>query len=264
MLFCDAHLHINHIINCYDTIQDFFKVSAKNLRLYACSTALEPNEFNQNENFSLFFPKGFKIIHSFGIHPWYVSEEKYCNIDFLEKLLSENRIHAVGECGFDFFTPELRETEQRQRELFEATLELAIQYSRPLVIHDRKAAEPVFRYSPELKKLPAVVFHAFPFGAREAEVILSKNVNAYFSFGKNLLRKSSRNIKALQGIQFSRILAETDSPYGRIGKEKFTPVADITKVYESISDIRKVALEELGEILHANFCAAYGIQTASS
>lgn len=230
MVFCDAHMHINYIINCYNSVQDCFKVCEKDLRFCACSTALEPKEFIQNENFLLSFPENFRIIHSFGIHPWYVNEEKYCNIDFLEKLLSQNRIHAVGECGFDFFTQELRETEERQKELFEASLELAVQYSKPLIVHDRKALDPIFRYTAKLKELPAVVFHSFPFGAREAESILSKGVNAYFSFGKNLLRQGSRNMKALQGIGFHRILAETDAPYGRIGKEKFTPATDIAKV----------------------------------
>ena len=108
-------------------------------------------------------------------------------ISLLESLCLSKKIIAIGECGFDFFTPDYKASAREQEIVFNEELSLAKKYNLPLVLHLRKSIEKIFTYSKELKKLPAVVFHSFPGTLREAQSLKNHGVNAYFSFGKPLL-----------------------------------------------------------------------------
>ena len=84
-----------------------------------------------------------KVVLSFGIHP---QNPDVSLFPLLEKLAAEHRLGAVGEAGFDFFTPELTATREKQQEVWQLQLELAQRYQLPLVIHCRRAMDKIFLY----------------------------------------------------------------------------------------------------------------------
>lgn len=112
----------------------------------------------------------FKIVSAFGLHP---QEPILENADFLEKLLKEQRIHAIGEAGFDFFTAELKKDSERQEKAWHIQIELAAFYKVPLIIHCRKAMDFIFRDILILKNIPALIFHSFS-GALSQEMSILK------------------------------------------------------------------------------------------
>ena len=157
---------------------------------------------------------GNTIVYSYGLHPQsagYIDVQ--ANADFLEALLVQKKLDAIGEAGFDYFTKEFREHAGLQEEIFNLQLELALKYNKPLVVHARKANEKLFEYSKQLKKLPAVLFHSFMGPAREAETLLSRGINAYFSFGKQIMNNNKKVLDCVQNLPLQNLLLETDAPF---------------------------------------------------
>lgn len=197
------------------------------------------------------------VFATYGIHPQspsirdksFIEEE----LAFLENLLAAKKIIAIGECGFDFFTPEFKSTAAEQEIVFNEQLFLAQKYNLPLVLHLRKAIEKIFTYSRELKKLPAVIFHSFPGTLREAQSLTNHGINAFFSFGKPILNGKKSAIECVQNLPLENLLLETDAPYQTLKGEKETFPSDIKKVYQKASELRGLSLQELSEAIYVNF-----------
>ncbi len=202
-----------------------------------------------------------RAILSFGIHPqWAV----WKNADFLASLATSGRIAAIGEAGFDFFgdRPERvrdAENEVAQRGVFEYQLGLAESRGLPMVLHLRKATDLAFGYAARLRRLPAVVLHSYSGTLREAEALLARGVEAWFSFGATVLNGHKRAIEACAGLPAERLLAETDAPWQPPRGEAACLPAHIARVLAGMAAIRGTETRALEERLEANFRAAYGL-----
>ena len=175
----------------------------------------------------------------------------------MENLIIDKKIIAIGECGFDFFTPEFKSTATEQESVFNEQLFLAQKYNLPLVLHLRKSIEKIFTYSRQLKKIPAVVFHSFPGTFREAQSLTNHGINAFFSFGKPILNGKKASIDCVQNLPLQNLLFETDAPYQTLRGETETFPTDIKKVYRKACELRKINLEELSETVFKNFQIAF-------
>ena len=211
-----------------------------------------------------FVPSGRSLPYAFatyGIHPQspllknksLIEEE----LSYMENLIIDKKIIAIGECGFDFFTPEFKSTAAEQEAVFNEQLFLAQKYNLPLVLHLRKSIEKIFTYSRQLKKIPAVVFHSFPGTLREAQSLTNHGINAFFSFGKPILNGKKASIDCVQNLPLQNLLFETDAPYQTLKGETETVPTDIKKVYRKACELRKINLEELSETVFMNFQIAF-------
>ncbi len=237
----DAHIHIADCVN--------WRLPPDTM---VCSSAHSLEEFRLVERAAQEHPG--RVAASFGIHPQNPRRDLY---PVLEQLAGEGRIQAVGEAGFDLFTPELAAGIPQQLEVWHLQLELAKKYQLPLVVHCRKAMDKVFMYTKELKALPAVVFHAYPGSSQEAENLLRRGVSAYFSFGKELIRGRKNSIRCVASLPLERLLAETDAPYQTLRNQSATPPEDIGLVYEEFVKIRGIGAEGLKKQLTDNFRSAF-------
>ena len=211
-----------------------------------------------------FAPSGRSLPYAFatyGIHPQSPSLKKKSFIEeelsYMENLIVDKKISAIGECGFDFFTPEFKSTAAEQETVFNEQLFLAQKYNLPLVLHLRKSIEKIFTYSRQLKKIPAVVFHSFPGTLREAQSLTNHGINAFFSFGKPILNGKKASIDCVQNLPLQNLLFETDAPYQTLKGETETFPTDIKKVYRKACELRKINLEELSETVFKNFQIAF-------
>ena len=200
------------------------------------------------------------IVHSYGLHPQsagYINIKE--NADFLEQLLQQKQLNAIGEAGFDYFTPEFRDQADKQEEMFNIQLQLALQYNMPMVIHARKANNKLFEYSRQFKKLPAVLFHSFMGPAREAQSLIDHGINAYFSFGKQIMNNNKKVLDCATHLPLKNLLLETDAPFQYLKGESFTSPQDITKIYDAFIELRKETRENIFEQLRENFWGLYAI-----
>ena len=195
-----------------------------------------------------------KIYLSYGLHPQSAGwiDIKQC-ADFLENLLQQNKLNAIGEAGFDYFTQEFRDHSAIQEEMFNLQLLLALQYNKPMIIHARKANNKLFEYSKQFKKLPAVLFHSFMGPAREAQSLIAHGINAYFSFGKQLMNNNKKVLDCAQNLPLQNLLLETDAPFQFLKGEKCTQPQDIKKIYEAFIALRPESRATIFATLQDNF-----------
>jgi TatD DNase family protein len=184
-------------------------------------------------------------------------------LDLLETLAAGGKLNAVGETGIDLYHSRFRATEAVQEELFTAHLEVALKYRLPVVLHIRRAMHRVFARTALLKKLPAVVFHSYSGTPGEAEALLRRGVNAYFSFGAVILLNHKEAIRACAALPPDRLLLETDAPYQPLRGRECSRWADLPAILRGAANIRREAgapccgPAELEAAIDRNFSAIF-------
>ena len=262
-IYFDAHFHWNFA----NFSKDFCKNSTQNddFSIYGCSCAHSVEEWNFQiaENLKLQEKSMHKNLCSFGIHPQQVTNESFsAQIDFLQNLISNNKIDAIGEIGFDlgfitnpkngrvkglnevsldrtyFFSDNFKQFTFQQEELFNIQLEMAIKNQLPIVVHCRKANEKLFEYKKQLKKVPAVLFHSFMGTPIEAKSLIKNDINCFFSFGKQIFNNNKKVIQCVKELPIENLLLETDAPYQFLKNETQTFRDEIINVYNGAFALR--------------------------
>lgn len=255
MIFCDAHFHLIPSeealgtrslprglgVTAAHSPEEFL---AQEARVKELNASLIPAPGNDNSSARL-SPCAQtcspRVLQSFGLYPQapFSDERDFAlRLEILEGLLRERRVQAVGECGLDFFTQEFSANRAAQEKAFAAQLDLAARHKVPAIVHARKAMQEIFESAAALKKVPAVVFHSFAGTLADARSLLSKGVNAYFSFGKPLMNGAKKAILCVRALPLDRLLFETDAPYQTLKGEKATSPAEIADVYQAAFEIR--------------------------
>ncbi|MDR2521372.1 MAG: TatD family hydrolase, partial [Spirochaetaceae bacterium] len=173
-LASDAHAHPYDLAR----LDSAAETTRRTLGVVCAASAWGEDDFLYNENLA---HTGGGVALCFGVHP--------------QQPLAENRIAAIGECGFDLFNAAYRETEAAQQEFFTLQIEAAARAGLPVVLHVRRAMHKVFEHIAALRRLKAVVFPAYAGTAAETAALVRRGVNAYFSFG-NALRLNHKHARA--------------------------------------------------------------------
>ncbi|ARV15338.1 TatD family hydrolase [Polaribacter sp. SA4-12] len=180
------------------------------------------------------FTKPFSI----GIHPWFIKPE---NVEkellIIEKKLKEDNCFAIGECGLDKIT----ETDfELQKEVFKKQVELSEKYQKPLIIHCVKAYQELIEIKKELKPKQVWILHGFNKNYQVAESLLKNGI--ILSFGTAII-KNKKLQEVVSKVAISSILLETDNDLN----------IDVKEVYQKISEIKKITVEELQQKIKQNF-----------
>ena len=260
-MFVDVHVHL------YDVLEtlNFKRTAVYNMlpqlrSTYFCSSSHCSTEFTYTKNFCT--EHQLNAVYSFGIHP----QDPYeAELPTLENLLQTKSIQAIGEIGFDLYDKKNKSTLVMQKKLWDIQVDLAIQYDIPIVIHLRKATHLIFQDVQRLKKIKAVIFHGWSGSIREAQSLIDKKVNAFFSIGKALLRGQKSVIETARSFPLDRLLTETDAPYMRLKGEAYTSPQDIETVLYKISELRaadeyracKETLPRVREQIKKNFFSVF-------
>lgn len=258
-LFCDAHFHLlpseealqglpfllGRAVTAAHSPQEFL-AQEERVRQLNASVISAPDNDNSSARLSPCAQSSSpRVLQSFGLHPQapFLDERDFAlRLEFLEGLLQERRIAAIGECGLDFFTPEFSAKRAAQEKAFAAQLEAAARHKVPVIVHARKAMQEIFAAAGALKKVPAVVFHSFAGSPADARSLLSKGINAYFSFGKPIVNGAKKAMHCVRALPIERLLFETDAPYQTLKGEKATSPAEIADVYQAAFELRTAGI----------------------
>ena len=193
-----------------------------------------------------------RFLISSGIHPQ-IADITDENLKFFKKI-EENikQICAIGEVGYDLY--ETNPPFESQRKIFRKEIEIAENYSLPLIIHCRNAFEQILE---DLKKTNVpVIFHGYSGGFKYLNDILKRNY--YISFGTPLTYEQSKNLKRIAEQTLSRqILTETDSPFNlkrhadyQIQKNKPYNLKNIISV---LAEIKQISQNEIEAAIFENY-----------
>lgn len=251
-MFYDAHFHFSDCMEaqCFDVFDEW----------RGCSCAHSIEEWNLQFDAKT---KGQRIELAFGIHPQQVNRDFNVSkqLDFLESLIMEGKVCAVGETGFDFFTEEYKNNALLQEQVFVQQIDLCSKYDLPVVIHCRKANEKLFEYSNLLKKLPAVLFHSFMGTPGEALSLLRRGINGWFSFGKQMMNNNKKVIACVKELPVEKLLLETDAPFQYLKNESKTFTGEIRDIYgEAVKFRNETDIEKFMDKMEENYFSLFSLK----
>jgi TatD DNase family protein len=186
-----------------------------------------------------------------GLHPTSVKEDYLSQLDSLEKLITENKIIAIGEIGIDLYWDKLFVKEQIIS--FRRQIGFALQNKLPVVIHSRDAFPEVFSVLDEFngQKLTGV-FHAFTGNINDAEKALSMGFK--LGIGGIVTFKNSGLDKVVSAIGPDNLVLETDSPYlapvphrGKRNESSY-----ICIINKKLAELFNISEEKMAEITYSN------------
>ena len=279
----DSHIHLTDEIfanKLLDLLEDFSIHDGKAVLNIAHNIeAIQNTVLNIFEMAKL---SPVKIYHAFGIHPTEFDPKKHTvrdvehSIRQLKSFVTQNieNVHAIGECGFDFYRTsgeEFERTFELQDALFESQIALAAEHNLPLILHVRDKANEDIAVKSALAKvtqaslqkpIPQVVFHSYT-GSPE---VLKTIVDAGYFVGFNAIitYPSAQNVRELlKLVPLTQILLETDAPYlptqntrrskALSSNEKFGRPTDILEIAQIIADVKGEKVEKVLEAVMENF-----------
>ena len=179
----------------------------------------------------------------------------------INQLMTENsKVIAWGEIGLDYHYD--NSPREIQREVFRRQLQAANARGLPVVIHTREADADTVEILREgsFKKSPAGIMHCFSGSLELARAAME--LGFYISFSGNITFKKAEDLRIIAAeIPLDRLLIETDCPY-------LTPVpfrgkrnepARVVDVARGLAEVRRMSLEEIGQVTSGNFAALFGL-----
>lgn len=187
-----------------------------------------------SESTFLAMPKTKPI--SIGIHPWYGKlEELPKNMKYLNVLARQENVKLIGECGLDKLKGETMES---QLQMLEAQILLAEELQKPVILHCVKAFDELIALKKRLRPSVPMIIHGFNKKLEMAQQLV--NQGFYLSFGAAVL-KSEKVALALEKTQAPFFL-ETDEAD-----------VDIKEIYAKVAEIKKISVDELKDVIFANW-----------
>ena len=197
-----------------------------------------------------------------GVHP---HEYEKIDINTIRKemnmLLKTNSTIAVGETGFDFYYHKPEEVRVQQEALFRVHIELALAFSKPLIIHTRDSFEETFQVLSEYKDL-TVILHCFTGTSDWVYKFNTLSHRIYFSFSGIITFNNAVSIQeTVKIVPENQLLVETDAPYlapvPHRGQQN-TPLFLLYTI-NKVAELRQIDIQKLTEILDYNAKKAFSI-----
>lgn len=186
-----------------------------------------------------------------GIHPHDAKSFNHESIAELRKLLKQDHVISVGECGLDFdrdFSPR-----SVQEKCYKAQLELSIEVDKPLFLHERSAFKRFNEITDDyLSKLPKAVVHCFTGTLEEAKIYLDKGFYLGFTGAISDEKRFKHLEDVIKYVPLDRMMIETDAPFmlpknmpwiqNRRNEPSFLPY-----VAQTIAHLKKIGISEVAD-----------------
>ena len=206
-LIFDSHSHYDDD-RFADSLEEIMDSLSKNVKgIITCGCDLESckaaQTISENNDFVYF---------AAGIHPGNVEGISSQDIPQLMQEISKFATHekcvGIGEIGLDYYWT--RETEEIQKQVFAAQLELAHQLDMSVVVHDRDAHADTMDFLKSHQ--PKGVVHSFSGSAEMAEEVYK--LGMYIGISGVITFKNAKKLPdVVKEMPLDRFLLETDAPY---------------------------------------------------
>jgi TatD DNase family protein len=238
-LLIDSHAHLNEPVFVK---LDEVVARAKNAAVGACVVpAYDRDSLDRTFALAGRYP-GF-VFPAYGIHPWFAGDP--VDVERVKECLDRGNAVAVGEIGLDFAAGHDRQ--ECQIVLFRKQLEIAIEYHLPVIVHCRKAFDPLSGILSDYRGKLRGVMHSFSGSPEWMRRFL--DLGFCISFSGSVTRKSARKYhRNAQAVPADRYLLETDAP--SIATES-TPASEVEPMH-LVEIARKMA--EIRNMEYGDIC----------
>lgn len=205
--FVDVHAHV--YFSDYDADREDVLKRAKGAGVWMINVGVGRKESQSALELAEKCEEGVYAI--IGEHP--TSEEDF-DAGFYRALAKSKKVVAIGECGLDFFRTEGETAREKQKTVFRAQLDLAIELDLPLMIHCREAYAETLAILNEYKAKAGDRlrgdFHFFAGDVETAQKILDLGFNMSFTGVITFAREYEKLVKY---VPLERMFSETDCPF---------------------------------------------------
>lgn len=202
-----------------------------------------------------------QLYAAFGLHPVYLEQHRPEHLlalgDWLTRLRGDRQLCAVGEFGLDYYVAEL--DRERQQALFEAQLQLAVDFDLPALLHVRRSHADVIARLKRFKLARGGIVHAFAGSYEEAREYRRLGFRLGLG-GAATWPQALRLRKVLPRLGLDGVVLETDSPdmapamYAGV---RNSPV-HLPQIAVALAEVMGVAPQVLAEASTRNACELFG------
>lgn len=211
-MFADAHCHIADAR--YDSSRESLLQSARTAGIDTfIQGGVDPQDWQKQKQLA----QQSGIYCSFGLHPWFVAQNdaQTCQdaLDQLPEMLTE--AVALGELGLDYLPRWDKASLPRQRDIFQAQLEIAKAQHKPLVLHIVQAHGDALDMLKQQQHPHGGIVHGFAGSYEIARQYLDLGLT--LSIGTGILQKGYKKLKdAVARLPLERLVVESDAPDGNV------------------------------------------------
>ncbi|WP_223528121.1 TatD family hydrolase [Pseudomonas sp. GL-R-19] len=198
---------------------------------------------------------------AFGLHPVYLDDHRPQHLselgDWLTRLAGHRQLCAVGEIGLDYFIETL--DRDRQQALFEAQLQLAVDFNLPALIHVRRSHAAVIATLKRFRPKRAGIIHAFAGSQEEAREYIKLGFKLGLG-GAPTWPQALRMHRVLGALPLDSVVLETDSPDmppAMFPGQRNSP-AHLPAICTSLAQWMAISPQRLAAASTANSCEVFG------
>ncbi|WP_223458613.1 MULTISPECIES: TatD family hydrolase [unclassified Pseudomonas] len=198
---------------------------------------------------------------AFGLHPVYLDDHRPQHLselgDWLTRLAGHRQLCAVGEIGLDYFIETL--DRDRQQALFEAQLQLAVDFNLPALIHVRRSHAAVIATLKRFRLKRAGIIHAFAGSQEEAREYIKLGFKLGLG-GAPTWPQAQRMHRVLGALPLDSVVLETDSPDmapAMFPGQRNSP-AHLPAICTALAQWMAISPERLAAASTANSCEVFG------
>ncbi|CAG8868005.1 putative metal-dependent hydrolase YjjV [Pseudomonas fluorescens] len=206
--------------------------------------------------------RGDARLHAaYGLHPVYLDQHRPEHLpqlrQWLEHLHGDHQLCAVGEFGLDYYLPEL--DKQRQQALFEAQLQLAVDFELPALLHVRRSHAQVIATLKRYKLGRAGVIHAFAGSYEEAREYIKLGFRLGLG-GAATWPQALRLRKTVARLPLENLVLETDAPDmapAMFPGQRNSP-EHLPEIASALAELIGITPQALAEATSRNACELFG------
>ncbi|HKS13631.1 MAG TPA: TatD family hydrolase [Pseudomonas sp.] len=206
--------------------------------------------------------RGDQRLHAaYGLHPVYLDQHRPEHLphlrQWLERLHGDRQLCAVGEFGLDYYLPEL--DKQRQQDLFEAQLQLAVDFELPALLHVRRSHAQVIATLKRYRPGRAGIIHAFAGSYEEAREYIRLGFRLGLG-GAATWPQALRLRKTVARLPLESLVLETDAPDmapAMFPGQRNSP-EHLPAIASALAGLIGVTPDALAEATTRNACEVFG------
>ena len=247
-MFVDTHSHLNSPA-LYQKLEEVINEA----KLNNVELLIVPGYDLETSKIALKLAEKYEFIYAaIGFHPTEIKDYTDTEYKWLEENITNKKVVALGEIGFDFHWDTT--TKEEQLIAFKRQVEIAKRANKPLIIHSRDAIQLTYDMLRETKaSIIGGVMHSYSGSLEMAPLFIKENF--YLGIGGPVTFKNAKEIKkVVENIDLKYLLSETDSPYltphpyrGQENGPKYIPL-----IMEKIASIKEMDIDEVSKVMLEN------------
>lgn len=260
MKIIDTHTHLNEE-RLYPIRDEIYKKCLENNVVKIINNGDTFDSWKVIDSLAREFPSF--CYSAIGIFPTEGSGNLQEDINRLEEAIkSTASLVAIGEIGLDYSRDNSPETKAKQKQLFNAQIEVARKYNLPIIIHSRDAEADTFNTIIDSKFEGNVTLHCYSGSFQMGLRYLRHKKNVYFGIGGVLTFKNAqRLVEVATKVSSDHFVLETDSPFltPHPFRGQLNDSSKIIYVLNKLAELLDRDVEELAEEIYQRSLRIYNI-----